>query len=72
MSHTPGTQDEGHRELASGQYRALKDLVSLVMEFEAVQHERTLWAHELKVVTAGKLLYRKRMEMGWPLVELVT
>ena len=54
MSHTPGTQDEGHRELASGQYRALKDLVSLVMEFEGVQHERTLWAHELKVVTAGE------------------
>lgn len=69
---TPGSQDEGHREQASGPHRALKDLVSLVIEFEAVQPGRVLWAHGLKPVTAGKLLYRRGMEMGWSVVELVT
>lgn len=39
-----GTQDKGRRELASGPQRALKDLASLVIEFEGVQPGRVLWA----------------------------
>lgn len=50
----------------------MKYLVSLVIGFGGVQPGRVPWAHELKTITAGKLLYRKVMEVGWPVAKLVT